>query len=154
MAFAAFDRDNLDIEAVGFLDHALACQIVLLGLERERIDLTAQPLERHCQLHGLGIDWFAVLCRINPELRRHTVLEDGYFNREVAIFQKSAVVRPFRWFAFLAMLLGGFAAAVTGCQRCDDKKRYGKPGDDCLFHGLVPLSAAASKRPVSRSISV
>ena len=56
--------------------------------------------------------------------------------------------------AFLAMLLGGFAAAVTGCQRCDDKKRYGKPGDDCLFHGLVPLSAAASKRPVSRSISV
>ena len=47
LAFAAFDRDNLDIEAVGFLDHALACQIVLLGLERERIDLTAQPLERH-----------------------------------------------------------------------------------------------------------
>ena len=75
-------------------------------------------------------------------------------NREVAVLQKSAVVRPFRWFAFLAMLLGGLAAATAGCQGRDDKKRDGKPLYDCLFHGLVPLSAAASKRPVSRSISV
>ena len=115
MAFAALDRDDLNIEAMRFLDHTLSGQIILLGLERENVDLTAQPLERHRQLHGLCIYWLAVLCRINPELRRHTVLEYGHFNREVAILQKSAVVRPLCGFAFLAMFPGRVAAATAGC---------------------------------------
>lgn len=101
-------RFDLDIERMRLGDFATASEVVAFRLEGEIVDFAVQSLELHGGPHTRGRQRLAALVGVQPVLRRHIGLEDGHFQREVAIAQHAAAMR-----AALVFCSGGFTMAFA-----------------------------------------
>ena len=115
MPLALLDRDHFDVEAVRLDNGALTREKGSLGFEGKAIDLTIQPLEDNSQIDRSRIDRFTVSHRVDPELRRHAVLENRHLERKVAVLEQAPVVRTLFIFGCLDNFsFGGCFAPPTG----------------------------------------
>ena len=148
---AVFDRDHLDVEAVGFLDHALTGKELAFGLESKSVDLAPQSPERHGQLHGPRIDRLATSAGIDPELRFLPGFEHCDLNGKIAILQETPAVGALLGFGPLLAMFRGCRTGTTGGKREGKSECRDSGGETDVFH-CTSSPATTSKRPVSRSI--
>ena len=148
---AVFDRDHLDVEAVGFLDHALPGKELAFGLEGKGVDLAPQSPERHGQLHGPRIDRFAAARGIDPELRFLPGFKHRDLNGKIAILQEAPAVGAFLGFGSLLAMFCGCRIGTAGGKRDGECECRDDGGKTNVSH-CTSSPATTSKRPVSRSI--
>lgn len=151
VALAVFDRDHLDVEAVGFLDHTLSGNELAFGLEGETVHRAPQSPERHGQLHGPRIDRLAATRGIDPELRLLPGFEHRDLNGKIAILEEAPAIWAFLGFGPLLAMFRGCRIGTTGGKREGESKCLDSGGKADDFH-CTSSPAATSKRPVSRSI--
>src|SRR5262245_50301315 len=114
MRFALPGRLHCNVERVRLLDHRIAEQVVGLGPEADDVGASAEPVELHRGRYLGGRDRFAVVVRVEPELRRHAALVDGHLEPEVAVLEEAAAVRALG----VSLFLAGAVAVRVVAARC------------------------------------
>ena len=111
-------------------NNTVAFQVVRFRRKPERVLLAAETGQFDRQVYGRRIDRFAVERRVDPVLRVYPGLKDRDFERELAVFEKAAAVRPFRGFSLFSAVFAVTALLTVarrlslrcrrGATRCDD----------------------------------
>lgn len=142
-----------DVEAVWLDEYAAPAQIVFLRAEGEGRLLAVEPRDHHPRVDLAGIERLPVAEGVEPILGGNAVLENRQLDREVAVAEHPAVVRPtlvvsgghFTGFGFRR-----FAAGLSaGRQR---RGQQGREDEVSLVHRQLPPTRSANW-PVSRSSS-
>src|SRR3546814_9552324 len=76
------------------LDLAAPAQEILLGDEGEAIDPAAEAIELDAELDLRRCNRLVVAIGVNPEFRLHPVFEDRHLDREIAVAEHPAAMRP------------------------------------------------------------
>ena len=94
-------------------NNAVAFQVVRFRRKPERVLFAAETGQFDRQVYGRRIDRFAVERRVDPVLRVYPGLKDRDFERELAVFEKAAAVRPFRGLILFVPVFTVFAVIAV-----------------------------------------
>jgi len=142
------------------LDGAITSKRVVLGFERETVDLPAQSSQLHLQRYVGRRDRLVVLIGISAKFRIDAVLEDRDLNGECARAQHATAMRPlFIVVTLLRLLSVGIRRRTIAASKQAERAQNNK-GESARFinptarHHRFPFTPMKFERsPVSRAIA-
>ena len=93
-AVAGISGTHAHIERVRLIDHRVSEQIVLFGLEAQRIGASPQTLQDHAERDLLWPQGAPVAVGVHAHFRWHAALENGDFQFEAVAAQQRPAARP------------------------------------------------------------